>query len=96
MIPERPRSVSERFRAVEAPKSLSVFSKNVADQICVWPKNNLLGIFEMDFGGVWAGLELILGGKRPFEVWRTAVFEQSESSEASPICIWVSRRRGSG
>ena len=47
----------------------------------------------MDFVGVSAGLELILGGKRSFEVWRTAVFERSESSEASPIfvdqnCCW--------
>ena len=47
----------------------------------------------MDFGGVLEGLELILGGKQSFEVWRTAVFERSESSEASRakrvICRYV-------
>ena len=37
----------------------------------------------MDLSDISVGLELILGGKRSFEVWRTAVFERSESSEAS-------------
>ena len=41
----------------------------------------------MDFAGVLGGLELILEGKQSFEVWCTAVFERSESSEASPIFV---------
>ena len=72
MIPERSRSFSERFAEVEAPKS-QIFSKMFADQffsdrqIICWES------FEMYFGEVSGGLELISGGKRSFEAWRTAV-----------------------
>ena len=83
MIPERSRSFSERFGAAEALKSQICF-KNVrrpkfsfGRKIICWES------FEMGFVGVLGGLELISGAKRSFEVWRTAVFERDESSQAS-------------
>ena len=73
MIPERSRSFSERFGAVEAPKS-QIISNIFADRVfCCCRKIICWELFEMDFGGVSAGLELISGGKQSFEVWCTAV-----------------------
>ena len=61
------------FRSGGSPGK-SDFFKNVrrphfiGQQIICWES------FEMDVGGVSAGLELILGGKRSFEVWCTAIY----------------------
>ena len=83
MIPERSRSFSERFGAMETLES-QIFQKVFADQLVFFDRQIICWeSFEMDFGGVPMGSELILRGRRSFEVWRTAVFERSESSEAS-------------
>ena len=67
-----------KFRSGGSPKKSDLFKNKIAGQMFCWPKIICWESFEMDCVAVLAGLELILGGKRSFEVWRTAVFERSK------------------
>ena len=71
------------LRSGESPKKSDFFKIFCRPTIFVGPKIICRESFEMDFGGVSVGVELILGCKQSFEAWRMYVFERSESSEAS-------------
>ena len=75
--------VSGAFRSCESSKKSDFSKKHRRPKFCFGRQIISWEPFEMDCGGVLGGLELISGGKRSFEVRRTAVFERSESSEAS-------------
>ena len=68
---ERPRAFSGSFGAVKVLKisknqKLSTTKKNFGRKITCWE------LFETVVAEVSERMELILGGKRSFEVWRTA------------------------
>ena len=75
--------VSGAFRSGESPEKSDLFKKVRRPKLFVGRKRICWESSEMDLDEVSAGLDLILGGKRSFEVWGTAVFERSESREAS-------------
>ena len=81
MIPERPRVFSDRFGGVKVPKSQNI-SKTFAEIFFLGRKVICWESFETVVAEVSDRMELILGGKRPFKVWRTPV--RTYSSEASP------------
>ena len=88
--------VSRAFRSCESlEKSESLLNK-FADQFVFCEKIQYWESFEMGFAEVSGGLELILRGKRSFEVWHAAVCDVKIRSRRGRDEIEVRSRRGRG